>query len=246
MKHNILRDSHIDSTSSGSLADTDVGRAIVESIMFNRGYNLGWNNGHYEFTTVENVRNYALPSDFLSLTSSVFYSSLNDNNIPYGKRELRWRPINWINASLTNAVTDTSNILHWDVGTTTCYGIDPVTNNMCLVPVPTGGPWYIEYDYLRDPGTPTFKSDGTTWTFYTPGTSDELPATYTNEWFDVDKGYNLILNRALYLICNRGYGGSEEMLSMAQNFLKMWAEELNRQRGQANRLVGAREIRKRI
>lgn len=245
MKHQILRDTHIDSTTSGSAADTDVDRAIIESIMFNRGYNLGWNNAEHSFTTDDNQQSYPLPADYLRLTSDVFFSSINDNDIPYGKRPLRSRPMSWIKESVTNAVSDSTSI-HYDVGTTTCYGIDPASRKMFLSPVPTGGPWLIEYSYLKDPGTPWFKSNGTTWTFYTPNTDDTLASTYTNEWFDVSKGYHLILNRAVYIISNRGYGGTEEMAAIGANALRMWAEELNRLRGEAARVVSVSEMRKHI
>ena len=245
MKHQIFRDTHVDTTSSGSLADTDVGRAIIESIMFNRGRNLGWNVSRHKFYTEDNVQAYDLPLDYRALSGEVFYSSVNDSDIPYGKRVLRSRTMDWVNASVTNAVSDSST-LHYDVGTTTSYAINPSDNKMYLSPIPTGGPWVVEYDCLRDPGTPTFKSDGTTWTFYTPGTLDTLPSTYTNDWFDVEKGYHLVMNRAVFIISNRGYGGTEEMAAIGANALRMWAEELNRLRGEANRLVSITEMRKRI
>ena len=245
MKHQLLRDSHIDSTSSGSLVDTDISRAIIESILFNRGYNLGWNNAEYEFDTVDNQQSYELPIDYLRLTSDVFFSSINDSDIPYGKRPLRNRPMSWIRESVTNAVSDSTSI-HYDTGTTTCYGIDPGQRKMFLSPVPTGGPWRIDYSYMKDPGTPTFKSDGTTWTIYSPNTEDAIATTYTNEWFDVNKGYHLILNRAMFIISNRGYGSIEEMATIGANALRMWAEELNRLRAEANRVVSISEVRKYI
>lgn len=245
MKHQILRDSHIDNTTSGSLADTDVGRAIIESIMFNRGHNLGWNVTEHTFYTEDNVQAYDLPADYKALSSDVFYSSVNDSSIPYGKRVLRFRPMNWIRESITNAVAD-SDTIHYDVGTATSYGIDPASRKIHLSPVPTGGPWLVEFSYLKDPGTPTFSSDGTTWSFFLPNGVDALPTTYTNEWFEVDKGYHLVMNRALYIVCNRGYGGTEEMAQIGSNALRMWAEELNRLRAEANRVVSATSLRKHI
>lgn len=245
MKHQIFRDTHIDTTSTGTLADTDVGRAIIESIMFNRGHNLGWNVAHHMFYTDDNVQSYVLPQDYKSLSGDVFYSSVNDSSIPYGKRVLRNRPLDWVNESVTNAVSD-STTLHYDVGTTTCFAINPSDRKMYLSPIPTGGPWVVDFDYLRDPGTPWFKSDGTTWTFYNPNSEDTLASTFTNDWFDVDKGYHLVLNRAIYIVCNRGYGGTEEMAAIGANALRMWAEELVRLRAEANRIVSVDSVRKRI
>ena len=245
MKHQILRDTHIDSTSSGSLVDTDIDRAIIESILFNRGNNLGWNTSEHKFYTDDNQQEYDMPADYLRLTSDVFYSSVNDSSIPYGKRVLKSRTMDWIRESVTNAVSDSTSI-HYDVGTTTSYAINPTDRKMYLSPVPTGGPWVIEYSYLKDPGTPTFKSDGTTWTIYEPNGVDVLASTYTNEWFEVSKGYHLIMNKAVAIIANRGYGGTEEMAALGANALRMWAEELNRLRGEAARTVSVSDVRRHI
>lgn len=243
MKHHLFRDLHIDTTTSGSLADTDVGRAIVESILFNRNHNLGWNQGLHVFHTNANQFEYPLPSDYLALSGDVYYSTIPDSEVTvYGKRPLKSVPMGWIRE---NRYRTNESGQYVNVGVPGYFGIDPSTRLMHLSPAPSDEV-QIEYVYLRDPGTPTFKSDGTTWTFYTPNTDDTLSATYTNEWFDVSKGYHLILNRAMYLLCVRGYGGTEEMDAKGANALRLWAEEMNRLRAEANNIVSVGNVRRHI
>ena len=243
MKHNLLRDLHIDTTTTGSPADTDCGRAIIESIQFNRGHNLGWNQAYFTFVTSENQFDYPLPSDYLSLSGDVYYSVATDSDTTvYGKRVLKSMPMGWLRENRYR-VNETGQYV--DVGIPGYFGIDPASMRMHLSPAPADEA-LIEYAYLKDPGTPWFKSDGSTWSFYSPNSDDTLAATYRNEWFDVDKGYNLVLNRAMYIMCVRGYGGTEETDARGAAALRLWAEELNRLRAEANKVVSTGNIRRRI
>lgn len=240
MKHNILRDMSIDTTTSGSVADTDVGRAIVESIIYNRARDLGWNNAEHSFFTDPGVREYPLPNDFLGLTGDVFHSTTPESSVTvYQRRVMKYRPMSWIKANLYRIDSGSEYV---DLGIPGVYSIEPATRRMHLNPAPADVA-RIEFTYLRDPGTPTFKSDGTTWTFYNPNTDDTLSSTFSNEWFQIDKGYNLVMNRAVYILCSRGYGGTEEMANRGATALRLWAEELSRLRGAATKVSGANEVR---
>lgn len=242
IKHNLLRDMHIDTYTTGTQADYDVGRAVVESILFNRKHNFGWNTAEHLFTTDPQVREYPLPKDFLQLNGSVFSSIETDTSTIYGKRVLRWAPMSWIRENAYRIGTDGE---YLSLGVPGAFGIDPTSRKMNLSPAPTDVA-RIEYSYLKDPGTPWYKSNGTDWTFYAPNSDDTLADTYTNEWFDVDKGYYLILNRALYIMASRAQGGTPEMDQKAQNALRLWAEEKNRLTAEASQLVSGSEIRKYI
>lgn len=232
----------MDTVSAGTAADTDIGRAIVESILFNRNNNFGWNTCEHVFTTDALKREYALPKDYLKLDSSVTYTPTTDVTSITGRRVLRWMPMSWIK---TNMYRLNEGGEYMDVGSPVSFGIDTGTRTMNLSPAPSDAAT-VEYTYVKDCGTPWFKSNGTTWTFYSPNTDDTLSLTYTNEWFDVSKGYTLILNRAVYILASRGQGGTEEMEKIALNAMRMWAEEKNRLTAEASSFVSANGIRKRI
>lgn len=240
MKKQLLREIHIDTTTSGSVADTDVTLAIIESINYNRRYHLGWNEGQCVITTDASVKHYTLPSDFLGLAGEVLYSSSTSDSST-GKRRLASRPLSWVEANM-NVTVDGADYIN--EGLPWAYAIDPKDKRIVLSPTPSSAGETLEFPYIKDCGTPEFKYTGSAWAFYKPGTIDTLTATYTNEYFS--QGYWLIFNRASYILHTGVNGGTEEATVRAQSAIQRWAEELNRLRGEAVRIAGPRDVRPRL
>lgn len=239
MKQQLLRDIHIDSTTSGSVADTDVTQAIIEAIRYNRRFNLGFNQAQAVILTESSVQKYDLPRDYLGVCSEVLYSSSSTGTD--GKQPLVNRPLDWTEANRYMDATGTSVL---DLGRPWCYSIDPKGVRIAFSPIPSTTGERVEFSYVRDCGTPEFKYASSAWAFYKPYTLDTLPATFTNEYFQ--EGYYLIYNRAAFILWTRQYGGTEEAAVRGQAALQMWAEELARLRGEASRIVSGVAVRPRL
>lgn len=239
MKQQLLRDLHIDSTTSGSVADSDVSLAIIESIRYNRRFNLGFNRTQCSLITEVNINKYDMPADYLGLCSEVVYRTLNDGTS--SGRVLKFRPLDWVEV---NRYDDVEGVSPIDLGYPWTYSIDPKGKRLVLSPVPSITGERIEFDYVRDCGTPEFKYTGSAWAFYNPGTTDAIASTFSNEYFT--EAYHLIYNRAAFILWSRPYGGTEEAAMRGQTSLQMWAEELSRMRAEANRVVGGNAVRPRL
>lgn len=240
MKQSLLRDLHIDSTTSGSVADSDVTLAIIESIRYNRRYNLGFNQSLCKIYTESGVQKHDLPEDFLGICGDVLYASNSTDGIT-GKRRIEFRPLDWIDA---NMYKDSEGADYLNLGLPWCYGIDPKGPKIAFSPIPSNTGEIIEFPYIRDCGTPLFKYTGSAWAFYKPNSLDTLPSDYTNEYFN--EAYHLVMNRAAFILWQRPYGGTEEASLRGQSALQLWADELNRMRAEANRIVGGQQVRPRI
>lgn len=236
----------VDTTSAGSVADTDASRAICESIKFNRRFLFGWNQAEGQIATVNGQQKYKLPLDFLGLTSPVYWSQnveTEDSVTPTfsGRRELVWRPMQWIDANLYR-VPGTSEYLN--LGDSRAFGLDMKDRTLALSPVPGSSDSRLDFSYHKDPGTPGFIYDGSTWTITAPWSQDAIAATFTNEWFD--QGYQLVLARAAFILWSKIYGNTDEAAAAQENCLRLWGEEISRLRGEQARYVSGTEIRRRM
>lgn len=236
MRQMLYRVCHSDTTTSGSEAESDVTRAIIESIGYNRRYNFGWNEAVYQFYTEQDMARYDLPRDFVTMAGEVFYSSTSDGSV-LSKRPMKWRSLEWVESNKF-VITDGNEYL--DSGVPYFYAIDPKGKRLVLSPTPSTTNDLIEFSYIRDPGTPRFKYTGSAWAFYLPDSDDAISATFTNEWFN--EGFYLIFNRAAFILWSREMGGTEEATIRAQEHLKLWADELARLRAETARLVSGKEI----
>lgn len=243
IKQELLRIVGVDTTSAGSVADSDAGRAICEAIRFNRRYLLGFNQSEYEITTENGVQKYPLPRDFLGLTGPVYWSQNSGADPPTfsGRRELVWRPMAWIEANLYR-VPGTSEYLN--LGDSRAYGIDMKDRTLALSPVPGSSNSRLDFSYHRDPGTPKYAYASSAWAFTTPYSEDAITDSFTNEWFT--DAYHLVLNRAVYVYMSRLQSGVEESAPKQEGALRMWGEELARLRGEQARYVSGTEIRRRM
>lgn len=239
MKQQLLRDIHIDSTTSGSVADSDVSLAIIESIKYNRRYNLGFNQTTGVLLTEANVQKYQLPADYLGMSGEVLYSTSSTGTD--GKKALVNRPLDFVEV---NRYLDEEVSSSLEIGTPWCYGIDPKDKRIAFSPIPSSTGERIEFTYVRDCGTPEFKYTGSAWAFYKPNTLDAITGTFTNEYFT--DAYYLVYNRAAFILWSRPRGGTEEATIRAQASLQMWAEELSRMRAEANKIVSGAAVRPRL
>lgn len=236
MKEHLLRDIHIDTAPSGSEGGDDVTKAIIESIKYNRRYKFGFNTAKHKFYTDANVRGYKLPLDFMSLVSDPYIQSAEDS---YNKRRLVYRPMDWVEENEHRGTEFETSI---NSGTPIAFSIDTSVKQMELIPIPSSSGDVVTFTYHLDPGTPVAKYTGSAWVYYAPNTQDTLAATYTNAWFV--EGYELIYNRAAYILWSRVMGGTEEAGMRGAEHIKQWAEELNRLRAEDNKYQSVSELRR--
>lgn len=236
MKQDLLRDLHFDTTTSGSNADNDVSRAIIDSIKFNRRYDFGFTRGKADIYTISDQFEYPLPEGFLGITGDVWSTPSLDTT---GRYTLKNRPIDWMEKNRYRVNGQDRTLNTGDVG---YYGINVATKSIVLSPVPSDDGTLIEFYYHYDPGTPDFVYTGSAWAFYDPGTTNAISGTYSNAWFT--DAYRLTFNRAAYYLLTGAYGGTEEAAMKAQQYMQQWSEELNRLRGDFAKYVGNREIRR--
>jgi hypothetical protein len=232
----------VDTTTTGSVADSDFKRSIVESIKYNRRFMLGFNQAEWQISTESGIQKYPLPRDFIGLTSPIYWSqNTSDDGQFSGRRELVWRPMPWIDANLYR-VPGTSEYLN--LGDSRAYGLDMKDRTLALSPVPGTSDSRLDFSYHKDPGTPGYSYSSGTWTFTVPFSEDAITDAFTNEWFD--QGYYLILNRAAFIMWSRIEGGTEESVQFQGDALRLWAEELNRLRSENARFTSGTEIRRRM
>lgn len=228
---------------AGDTIAADVKRAIVESIRFNRRNVFGFNQSTHQISTENGQQRYSLPRDFLGLLGPVWWSQNTDDGQFSGRRELVWRPIQWIEANLYR-VPGTSEYLN--LGDSRAYSIDQRDHTIALSPVPGTSDCRLDFMYHKDPGTPGYywntSVSPAAWKFTAPFTEDAISDTYTNEWFD--EAYHLVLNRAAVILWSRIYGATDEAMAQQENFLRLWGEELARLRGETARYASGTEIRR--
>ncbi len=246
MQKELLRCIKVDT--AGNEIAADVKRAIVESIKFNRRNTFGFNQATAQLATENGVQRYALPVDFMGLMSPVWWSqsiTTEDSETPTfsGRRELVWRPMPWIEANLYR-VPGTSEYLN--LGDSRAYSIDQRDHTLILSPVPGSSDCRLDFVYHKDPGTPGYywntAVSPAAWAFTAPHLEDAIADTFTNEWFN--EGYDLVLNRAAFILWSKVYGGSDESATMQENFLRLWGEEMARLRGETARYASGTEVRR--
>lgn len=236
----ILRDLHIDSTTTGSVATQDVGRAIVEAIRLLRSQSFGWNQADYTISLQESTQRYSLPNDFMGLTGDVFFNSGSD--IPgTALRALQWAPLNQIK-EYRFTTTSLSELIN--TGAPMYYGIDPKNDEIVFAPVPSSDDDTVEFEYIRDAGTPWYQDVSGTITFYKPGSEDAITSGYTSDWFNLDKGFDLVRYKASELLWTGPYGGTERAAEKAVESMQRFAQTLNNMRSDVGKKVGARNFRR--
>lgn len=225
MKTQLLRNVHIDSTTTGSKADSDVTIAIIDAIRHNRRFHFWFTEKNGHILTEANKWKYDLPTDFIGLLSDPFFID-GDMDSDF-RNQLTRETWEWMNQHYNRAAEWETSI---NLGSPRRYYLDLTEKEIWLLPVPQDSGNQILFRYNKDCGTPSYKYTGSAWAFYKPDSEDTLPSTFTNEWFD--EGYNLTYLRAAYNLWTAPYGGTQEAMQNVQMFLQQWAEELNRLRGE--------------
>ena len=237
----ILREIRIDSTTSGSQAETDVKIAIIDAMDFHKKdtfwFNKQWasvglNTGQYR---------YSLPSDFLSIIGDV--TLVAASNDPASKRRLFPATLNEANEASYVGTDPSESIL---TGTPSKYALDGSSNEILLIPVPSVDGDRIDFQYSLNFGIPTYSFNGTTWDFYEPNSVATLSTTFLSPWLAQDKGYKLIYYRSVYSLLSGVYGGTQASTAKANEYVKKWFEESGRLKGENTKRSVAPSIRRHI
>lgn len=239
MKVRLLRDVHIDSTTSGSLAESDVKIAIIDAIRHNRRFHFWFNEGNGHILTENEKWKYDLPVDFIGMLSDPFF--IDGDAASDFRNQLLRESWEWMNQHYNRAAEWETSV---NLGSPRRYYIDLTEKQIWLLPVPNETGNQIIFRYLKDCGTPDYKCVSSTWNFYKPNSEDTLPDTFTNAWFK--EGYNLTFFRAAFELWSGPYGGSQEASGQAQSYLIKWTEELNRLRGETQVRSAQHSVRRHI
>jgi len=239
MVKQLMTELHFDNNTTGTQAETDAKVAIIDSINFTKRQKAWFNERRHTIYSSDGVFGYPLPNDFMGLVGNVYYTA--SDNDPLTRVVLRYRSPEWCEEHKSRGE-------EWDTsvnsGNPDFYSIDAGANEMLLVPIPYQDGDKIEFKYVVDDGVPTYKVVSTTWTFYLPNSSETLPATFTNVWFT--SAYRMIFARAAYYLLTGAYGGTEAAMVKGTEYIKQWAEELNKLRAETKSKASPRGVRRHI
>lgn len=239
MVKQLLREVRIDTAGTQSTVDAKI--AIIDAIDSQKQESLWFNKNWTKITLSTGQFRYSLPSDFLSLSGDVTF--IGTSNEPAARRRLEPSTLNELIESSFVGADPSESIL---TGAPSKYGIDGSSNEILLIPVPAIEGDQIEFQYMVNHGVPTYSYNGSAWVFYEPNSTTTLADTFTNAWLATDKGYKLVFYRAAYNLLTGPYGGTEPMLVKATEYIKRWAEELGRLKGENAKRSATYTIRRHI
>lgn len=236
MKQDLYRILRADENVTGTSVVSDVTKAIIESIRYNKNQRFWTNERTHKLVTTSGQFRYPLPADYLGLAGDVFYSPSDDETY---RAPLRQRTVDWCEEMKVRGDS-------WDTainsGNPDFFAVDESTHEILLCPVPYQDGDQVDFKYITDMGVPSFRYVSNAWTFYQPSSTVALADTFTNGWFT--EYYELVLNRAAYTLLSTIYGGTEESTVKAQKHLELWAEQLNKLRTDSARRASAMSIRR--
>lgn len=244
----LLRELHVDADTSdtNSQVTNDVKIAIIEAIRFNRKFRFGFNEKWYTFQTEENVDRYPLPNDYIGIVQDSVWSVPSSEFL--AKTKLKSLPLQHANQVQQSSV---ASVAYRETGSPYGYSVDLGSKTMVILPIPSQAGDTIEFLYVADIGTPSFKYASSVWTFYEPSTigpttnvTVTLSDTFTNAWFQ--EGYWLTFYRAAVNLFARAYGGAEGSQVKVATYSQMWQEQINSLRHEAQMGRSVTEIRKHI
>lgn len=221
----LLREIRIDNTSAGSQAETDAKIAIIDAMDQIKKEGFWFSKSHYGIDTVSEQYRYPLPHDFLHLVGDITYISTAADPV---SRFILHPATNNLLESVKFLGTEPDQAIN--SGTPSHFSIDVSTNDLLLMPIPYADNDRLEFMYVWNQGIPTYEYDGSAWVFYEPDTTTTLPATYSNAL--LREGYKLVFYRAAYNLLTGPYGGTEPALIKSTEYIKKWAEEMQRLRGE--------------
>ncbi len=239
LHHNIVEECALDSTSVPQEVSDKVGRAICESIRFNRHHQYFFNVRRYSLSTFANQYSYPLPKDFLSLAGDLYFTSSGQDGT--SRHPLISSTVDAIEG-LKYVGNDYGS--HFNSGSPMFYAIDITDKKLLFSSVPSENDGVVDFRYVADLGTPSFIWDGTNWTIRSPNSETAIAATYSNSWFR--EGYYITKARAIYHLWSREFGGTETSMAKAQAALMSWQEEKNKLQGETSILQMTQLVRKHI
>ncbi len=227
MVKQLLREVRIDSAATGSQADTDAKIAIIDAMDSQKAESLWFNKSWVRLSLSNGEYRYPLPADFLSFSGDV--TLIQASSDPTSRRKLEPGTLNEVMQATYIGTEPSESIL---TGTPSKYALDGGASEILFVPVPSSDGDLVEFQYLINAGIPSYRYTDSTWAFYEPGSTTALPQTFTNVWLQNDKGYKLVFYRAAYNLLTGPYGGLETSMLKATEYIKRWAEEIGRLRGE--------------
>ena len=239
MVKQLLREVRIDAASPQSTVDAKI--AIIDAMDSQKDESLWFTKSWYKLTLSSGRYRYSLPRDYLSILGDVTF--IANSNDPASRKILYPGTLNEVQEGSFIGTEPSETYL---TGTPSKWAVDSATNELLVVPVPNVDGDQVEFQYLVNHGVPTYIYTGSTWTFYEPNTTTTLSDTFTNAWLALDKGYKLVFYRAAYNLLTGPFGGTEATMIKATEYIKRWAEEIGRLKGENTKRAISPTIRRHI
>ena len=241
MVKQLLREARIDSFTVGGQADTDAKIAIIDAMGSNNDEALWFNKQWIKMNLENGTYRYLLPSDFLQLTGDV--TLITASSDPTSRRKLFPGTLSEVLEATYIGTEPSESIL---TGTPSKFAIDGGSGEILFVPVPSLSGDQVEFQYLVHTGIPTYSYSGSVWSFLEPDGLTALAETFTNVWLTQEKGYKLTFYRAAYNLLSGPYGGTEASLVKGTEYIKKWAEEIGKLKGENTKRSTTATIRRHI
>lgn len=217
--------------------------AIADAFRRVRNEQFWFNTSSFTFATVDDVGDYPLPSDFLSLIGNAYYT-------PNGTDDTGRYPL--VQVTLEE-LEEYKYKQDWDgeeiVGNARRCALDYSGRRLYLAPTPSDDGDKVFFRYLKDLGTPTYTVSATasappslspTVTMLGPD-GQTLPSDFTNDWFK--HGFAMLAHLTVHILWKDYHGGSEEATIKANESLSSYLEELSRLRGETSMKIDGARIR---
>lgn len=236
---NVLRDLHLDTTSSGTQATNDVKRAIIDSMVFLET-EAPWFNRFENFILLQqDVYEYPLPVDYRSIEGYIFY--IPDVSEMTIKWPIKTVPLDLIRERLSTGLEWESTI---DQGSPRMAAVDSKSMRLLVAPVPDTTTSGLIFDISKSGNIPIYEYTGSAWAFYYPETTVALDAAFTNFW--IKEAYHVIYNKACEALLNGVYGGTNAALSKSREYNRKALLELNKLRAKQTKFSSINTIQKHI
>jgi hypothetical protein len=223
-----LRLLSLDNETEGAVVEDDVRIAIIDAMEDSKHFSFWFNQAKGTVITVAEQDSYFLPKDFISMVGVPVLNS--SQNAAATRRRLQYMPIDWC---IENKWRGKDTEMTLNTGDPEIYSIEPMSNKMLLIPVPSESDDEIEYTYTRSCSIPYYIHDGQNWKFYKNGSSVELDDDFKNPWLEF--AHEMIVYRAAYKLLTGYYGGTGESEQKAQACLSTWMDLLNTKRAEHTR-----------
>lgn len=240
LQHNILRDLHLDTTTSGTQAVNDIKRAAIDAMTHMENEAFWFLREEHRIDLVTDIYEYQLPDEYLSIEGDVFYCP--DNTDVTARYPITVTGINNVKANLSTGLEWETTVIH---GAPSLVAVDAKSKTLFVAPTPASDDTCLIFDISVDGGVPWYKHDGTAWAFYyKDSTTSVIPSTFTNFW--LKEAYNAVRYRTCFQLLIGPYGGSDEATQKSQMYNNLFEHEINRLRGKQNKLMSVKSLKKHL